>query len=200
MKHLKLICMLSLAVTVSCSGNKATSDDANNNNAEEITTEVVQSEFITPDLSLCDVKGHVKEISDINGDILIAKFDQDGNLLNYGNRDRISNVQRDEENRLIEFLGSEWMKIEWDGNVPASIQNTYNELTYSDTYTRDANGNIIKITYRYQDMIEDIDNTEIRTIEYGSDSFDQQGNWIKRTITYPNGDKDVQERKITYFE
>lgn len=200
MKILKIMCMLSIFLTASCGSNgKASSDTAvnvTNTTAEEAAIDV----FSTPDLSLCDVRGHVKEITSPDGENLEARFDKDGNLLNYGSRDRISNVERDENGRLVAFLGSEWMKVEWEGEVPLTIQNTYNEMTCSDTYTRDSDGKIVKIAYRYQDMIEETDETEIRMVEYGSDSFDTQGNWIKRTIVYPDGEKQIIERKITYFE
>lgn len=200
MNCLKLFLMLPLALTVACGGNGNSGSSESDNGANETAVESVASTaFTTPDLVLCDVTGHVKEITQNDGDVLVAKFDKDGKLMNYGSRDRISHVERDEDGRLVSFLGSEWMKVDWEGGLPASIISQYNEETITDKFVRDDDGRIVKITRRYEFVGEPVETSEI-TYEYGSDSYDSQGNWVKRTAIYNEGNKEVEQRTITYFE
>lgn len=201
MNCLKFLLMLSLAVMVSCGGNSNSTTATSEDKVEvEAAPDTEVPSFTTPDLILCDVKGHVKEITENNGEILTAKFDEEGTLMNYGNRDRISHIERDDNGRLVAFLGSEWMKVDWEGDLPSTIKSSYNEMTCTDKFVRDNEGKIVKITCIIEDLMEDSVNMEDRTVEYGADSFDSQGNWVKRTITYPSGEKYIQERTITYFE
>lgn len=191
--------MLSLAVMVSCGGNSNSTTATSEDKVEaEAAPETEAPSFTTPDLILCDVKGHVKEIIQ-NGDWLVARFNKEGALMNYHDRDRISNVERDEKGRLVAFLGGDWMKVEWTGDWPSSINGSMNEWSNTETYTRDDDGRIVKIIYHYEFAGESPE-TKIGTIEYGADSFDSQGNWIKRTVIYSDGNKETEERTITYFE
>lgn len=194
----------------SCSGNSSNSKGndsaADDTVAIQATEDTVQPELlVTPDLTLLEVKGNVKEIKGKEvGDYIYgdnAKFNEKGELTHYGNSepiDKISNVKRDGEGRLIEFLISEWMTVKWEGDRPLSITYKYNEMTNTNTYKYDNKGLIVEIKNRYQDEIAGSDDIVTGIVTYPADGFDAKGNWIKRTVKWPTGTI-TEAREIIYY-
>lgn len=198
------------AVCWSCSGNSSNSKGndsaADDTVAIPATEDTVQPELlVTPDLTLLEVKGNVKEIKGKTVDDYVyggnAKFNEKGELTHYGNSepiDKISNVKRDGDGRLTYFLASEWMTVKWDGDRPLSVANQYNEMTNTNTYKYDDKGLIVEIKSRYQDEIEETDETQTAVVTYPADGFDAKGNWIKRTVKWPKGTI-TEAREIIYY-
>ena len=195
--------MISLA---SCGGGSKsrTSDTDTAVVAETAESEDAPALLETPDLTLLEVKGNVKEINGKTvGDYVYgknARFDQEGRLTHYGNSDpiaKISEVKRDSEGRLTDFLASEWMSVKWDGEKPLSVQLSYNEETFTDTYKYDG-ALIVEVSEVYEDQIEETKTTSVGTITYPEDGFDAKGNWIKRIVKYPDHTK-TQVREIIYY-
>ena len=197
---------------LSCSGNSSTAGNANDSTATADTVAVAVKEeapepelLVTPDLTLLEVKGNVKEIKGKEADNYVygkgAKFDKEGKLTHFGNSipiDKISNIKRDKDGRLTDFLASEWATVKWDGERPLSMANQYNEFTETETYKYDDKGLISEITCRYQDEIEEIDETKVGKVTYPADAFDSNGNWVKRIVKYPDH-TETQIREILYY-
>lgn len=212
MKITNFLSLLLMSVICwSCSGKSTNSekDSVANAAATDSVTTVKPAKaelLVTPDLTLLEVKGNVKEIKGKESDNYVyggcAKFDEEGNLTHYGNSDpidRISNAKRDSENRLTNFLGGEWITVTWTDDKPSSKMVEFNELSTTETYKYADNGLITEITYCTKDEIEETENTKVATIVYPEDAFDNRGNWIKRVVTYP--DRSItQIREILYYQ
>lgn len=183
-----------------------TSDSIESDTLELLTEEQVMPElFTTPDLTLLEVKGNVKEIKGKTSDNYVyekaAKFDENGILTHYGSSepiDKISNIKRDEDGKLTYFLGGEWMTVKWDNDLPLSLANQYNEMTTTETYKYDDKGRITQISQRIQDSIEGYDSTQDGIVSYPDDAFDKNGNWLKRVVKYPDFTI-TQVREIIYY-
>lgn len=196
------------AMLLSCSNKTTTqtSDSIESDTLELITEEQVMPDLLTtPDLTLLEVKGNVKEIKGKTYDNYVygkaAKFDENGMLTHYGNSDpidKISNIKRDEDGKLTYFLGGEWMTVKWDNDLPLSVANQYNEMTTTETYKYDDKGRITQISQRIQDSIEGEDSTYVGIVSYPEDAYDKNGNWLKRIVKYPNY-TETQVREIIYY-
>ncbi len=192
-----------------CSGN-SDKQTANLTDSDTVVAKQPQAApepeiFSTPDLTLLEVKGNVKEIKGLQaGDYVYggnAKFDREGTLTHYGYSDpivKLSNIKRDSDGNLTYFLADEWTTVTWKNGLPLSFRQQFNEITTIDTREFDEAGRVVKITHRYQDEIEGIDETQIGTVTYDSDAFDSNGNWTRRTIKYPDH-TETQLRKIIYY-
>lgn len=205
-----VVCLMVQACSGSAGGSKSDSTGADTavladtagvsedslQDAQDVKAELLD----TPDLRLLEVKGNVKSIK-TNSTAQSARFDENGNLTHYGYADpidKISNTKRNADGNLTAFLGSEWMKVKWKDGRPASIESQYNEMTSTETYTYDDAGRVVKITYRVTDSIEGTDDTEQRVVSYPADGFDEKGNWVKRTVKFPDR-TETETRTITYY-
>lgn len=177
----------------------ATATDTTKSSTEESGAPVAAEKLTTPDLALLEVRGNVRQIKSENM-AQEATFDKDGNLTTYGNSDRISKVRRNDKGQLTSFLGSEWTTVEWVGNYPAKIENEYNELIITSTYTYGEKGLVEKESRQQQDLIEEIDETTVYTYTYAPEDFDTHGNWLKRKAKLSDGTSHTMSRKIYYYE
>lgn len=214
MKTIGKVFLIALTINVflsSCTGRtaKQTSDSVKADSSDTIV--LVEGEpsapnlLITPDLTLLEVKGNVKEIKGKCTDNWCyggsAKFDENGTLTHYGCSepiDKLSHIKRDKDGKLTYFLAADWTTIKWDNNQPLSAEHQFNEFTETETYQYDDKGKVIKITHRYQDFGEETDDTTVETVIYPDDAFDKNGNWIKRIVKFPDH-KETQIREITYY-
>lgn len=160
---------------------------------EEVTKEEV---FITPDLTLYELKGHVKSLSTGDG-VTLARFNEAGEITHCMGTDKISNVKRDADGRLVSFLGDEWMTITWKDGLPVKVEGQMNEWDNTNTYKYDEAGRVIENTLLAQWAGED-DETTVFTITYPSDAFDENGNWIKRIRKSKSG-TETEIRRIIYY-
>lgn len=201
---LSLITIVTLVAASSCgSSSKSATTDSDSTAIVDETAEEPQL-FETPDLALLEVKGNVKEIKGkTTGDYVYSKnarFDKEGRLTHYGWQepiDKISNVERDSEGKLTNFLGSEWISVTWDAEMPLSVTLSYNECSNTETY-KYANKRIAEISTLTVDLIEGTENTSIATVIYPADGFDANGNWVKRFVKYPSN-TEIQVREIIYY-
>lgn len=160
--------------------------------------------LVTPDLTFLEVKGNVKEIVYVSGKKLImrARFDKNGNLTHYGinTDDKISEVKRNDKGQLIEFVSDDWKTVTWRNDRPAKVHGGYVDEpdSYTYVYTYDDQGLVNKIDYLYYSDIEDTTSTTTGTVTYPADAFDDNGNWLRRTVAYPDR-TEKQERQITYY-
>ena len=199
-----------LMLTAGCAGSNDSADA--NAAAPADSTAVVDSVeaavpdlLVTPDLTLLEVKGNVKEIKGKESGNYVyggsAKFDTEGKLTHYGNSepiDKLSNIKRDDAGRLTAFLASEWTSVKWEADRPASAKFEYNEMATTDTYKYNADGRLIEITRSWQDLCEETEESAVGTVTYPADAFDANGNWIKRIVKYPDH-TETQEREIIYY-
>lgn len=172
---------------------------------DSVEPEPVAELMVTPDLSLLEVKGNVKEIKGkVAGDYVYggsARFDKDGKLTHYGNSepiDRLSNIKRDDKNRLTYFLASAWTTVKWEGDKLLSVAEQMNEFTDTETYKYDSKGLVTEISCHSVDEAEGYDETVVAKVSYPADAFDSNGNWIKRVVKYPDH-TETQIREITYY-
>lgn len=84
----------------STGGNDSTAIDTIATSATEDSIQAQPELLVTPDLTLFEVKGNVKEIKVDGLDDFLggdAKFNENGELTHYGNNnDKLSNVKRDQ--------------------------------------------------------------------------------------------------------
>lgn len=165
------------------------------NNGEKSTingTDSTQEEiFTSPDLSLYQLKGHVKECiipGDDMGDF-IYKFDENGNLIS----PKYEKIERDKNGAIIEYYNPETectTRVKWeDGKVIGQTDlfgDIYNSSSTSYKYDNENN-----IAQSVQEGIAFV-------INYSNYKFDEFGNWISRTQE-ANGASWEESRYITYY-
>lgn len=188
----------------STGGNDSTAIDTIATSATEDSIQAQPELLVTPDLTLLEVKGNVKEIKGKETDGYIyrgsAKFNENGELTHYGCSDpidKLSNVKRDQDGRLIKFLADEWITVKWNAERPISVNSQMNECSTTETYTYGDDGLTIKILYQWYTFDEE-DGRNTSTITYPQDAFDEKGNWVKRVIKH--SDRTItEEREIIYY-
>lgn len=205
---MKKICYVAVAALLltACGGNGNSSavdsnagDAVANDSVAVVAEEPAPEELTTPDLTLLEVKGNVKRIENVDM-ATGATFDKEGTLLTYVSDGKISNVKRNDKGQLTDFLGADWMTVTWDGDRPAKIVDSFNELTLTDTYTYNDKGLVEKIVNRHEDAFEELDETTTLTFTYAPEDFDAHGNWLKRSVKLSNGNSYTSIRKIEYYE
>ena len=201
----KSITISLLTVMLFACGNKTESKESSLQDAEgtnEVAQEVEEApaavELVTPDLILCEVQGNVKQIDDEN--YPATTFDESGNLIRHQSNDNISNVKRNDKGQLTDFLGTDWMTVEWEADRPSVIKHQWNEMTIIQKLTYDENGRISTIDQEYIDeMVGESERDKI-TYTYANEDIDSHGNWTKRTVKFGSEAPYVQTRKIQYYE
>lgn len=165
------------------------------NNGEKSTingTDSTQEEiFRSSDLSLYQLKGHVKECiipGDDMGDY-IYEFDEEGNLIS----PKYEKIERDKNGAIVEYYDPETectTRIKWkDGKVIGKTDRFGDSYNSSSTgYEYDKENNIVQLV---QEGIPFPTN-------YSNYKFDEFGNWISRTQE-ANGTSWEESRYITYY-
>ena len=202
-----LIASVAMLMLASCGGANASSNsEKDSSEIAEVTEEPEEAPqlLVTPDLTLLEVKGNVKEINGKQaGDYVYgnnALFDSEGHLTHYGNSDpidKISEVKRDSDGRLTSFLASEWVTVKWDSEKPISLRLSINEYSCTESYKYD-NELVNEISVLSEDLMEETQTTAIGKVTYPEDGFDKNGNWIKRTVKYPDH-TETHVREIVYY-
>lgn len=154
-------------------------------------TDSTQENFTSPDLSLFQLKGHVKKCiipGDDMGDI-IYEFNEEGNLI----IPKYEKIERDKNGAIIEYYDPETectTRIKWeDGKV---IGNT-------DMYGDGINSSSIGYEYDKENNIVQLIQEGITfPTNYSNYKFDEFGNWISRMVEI-NGDSYEEKRYITYY-
>lgn len=154
--------------------------------------------FTSPDLQLLNLKGHVKEVIDIDAimsDDWYTYFDLNGRFIIV---DECSEepILGDEFERNTKgyIIGTKYghfcyKNVKWNSKHQVVKIVGYDDTT---TYTYDAKGLITK-------EVHTSDNGEKRTLTYRYKTFDSYGNWLKRSVHPAGGDSYQERRKITYY-
>lgn len=205
MKAITIILTATVLSLASCSGNSA----SKSNGSDSIATDTVVAEapavveeFITSDLSYANVKGHVKKVSDYHpqyGEYNSLEFDTDGNLTKFEGH-TYSKLSRDAEGRISGGDNGYYTVIWKNGRVERTIYNESDGTLMSYIFTYDNNGNAVSMEARSEGGPEE-DSSTTYTYTYGSDSFDDNGNWIKRNVhsSEPGMNDTTEQRKIYYY-
>lgn len=178
-----IIAILAMVITSFQSSVEKNSSNNGDSTQEEI--------FTSPDLSLFQLKGHVKKCiiaDEYMGDI-VYEFDKDGMLIS----PKYERIERDANGAIIEYHDPKresTVRVKWEnGNVKEVTElddDGYNSDAYG--YEYDKNNNIVEMIqagvafpYNYSDY-----------------KFDEFGNWISR-IQEANGTTIEEKRYITYY-
>ena len=164
------------------------SGDKNSSNSGDSIQEEI---FTTPDLSLFQLKGHVKKCIipyEGLGDE-IYEFDKDGNLIS----PKYEKIERDANGAIIEYYDPEresTIRITWKNgkvkDVTELFDDGYNYSCYG--YEYDENNNIVQMGIAHVAF----------PYNYSDYKFDEFGNWISR-IEESNGTSVEEKRYITYY-
>ena len=179
--YLFLILIISVII-VSCRGRE------NGSNNVDSTKEEI---FTSPDLSLFQLKGHVKKLIityDASKDI-IYEFDEQGYLIN----PKYEKVERDQNGAIIEYYDPQsdsTTRLKWEGEKLKEetilFEDGYNSS--STGYEYDNEGNVIQL------IVSGI----AYPFNYSNYEFDEFGNWISRSVE-ANDDSYKEYRIITYY-
>lgn len=178
-----VIAIIAMIIT-SCNN----SGDKNSSNSGDSIQEEI---FTTPDLSLFQLKGHVKKCIipyEGLGDE-IYEFDKDGNLIS----PKYEKIKRDANGAIIEYYDPErksTIRITWKNgkvkDVTELFDDGYNYSCYG--YEYDENNNIVQMGIAHVAL----------PYNYSDYKFDEFGNWISR-IEESNGTSVEEKRYITYY-
>lgn len=178
-----VIAIIAMIIT-SCNN----SGDKNSSNSGDSIQEEI---FTTPDLSLSQLKGHVKKCIipyEGLGDE-IYEFDKDGNLIS----PKYEKIERDANGAIIEYYDPEresTIRITWKNgkvkDVTELFDDGYNYSCYG--YEYDENNNIVQMVIAHH----------VFPCNYSDYKFDEFGNWISR-IEESNGTSVEEKRYITYY-
>lgn len=184
-KYLSLFFVIIFSlITLSCknSGKEKTTKDAEPSHKEV---------FTSPDLSLFQLKGNVKEClipgDDMNNTVL--EFDGDGNLIN----PKYEKIERNANGEIIEYYDPKTeckTRFKWeDGKVMGvtdMFEDGYNSTSIGYEYDKDNN------------IVQLIQEGVPFPTNYSNYKFDDFGNWISRTSEC-NGNSIEENRFITYY-
>lgn len=161
-------------------------------------TQAQHQSFTSPDLQFLNLRGHVKEVIDLEGpelDDLYTYFDLNGRLIivdDYSDNPILGEDYKRDANGYI--IGTKYdygcyYKVVWNSKHQVVKIVGYDDTT---TYTYDAKGLLTK-------EVHTSDNGEKRTLTYRYKTFDSYGNWLKRSVHPAGGDSYQERRKITYY-
>lgn len=170
--------------------------------ATATTPPVEEVPFVTPDLAIADVKGHVKSVKTEDG---IFKFTKDGILTDCPSgvsSEFEMNISRDDDGFITEIcygtLGCD--QYEFDKNNTRLSKITYEYMDCSETITFIYNdqGVVIKedvkvVSYG-NNVMEDEPETTYKSHIISIVEMDTHGNWVKRKY-----DNTIQTRSIEYY-
>lgn len=198
---------LCMAVMTSCNLNKkvendgSKSDSISNKNDKMAKSATDNTEFVTPDLMLFDVKGHVKTVKYDGEETYTVTFDENGMLASCPCNDEDKDFKFENGKAVGKYFSSE-------RNAKGQLTRYAYEPKLGDGHwfldvkeiTYNANGQVIKllsngwetgseIEYKYNSeglcikQVEDwLMSADIGkfTRTYTYSKFDKQGNWIER--------------------
>lgn len=197
-----LIAVAAFTMTACAGTGKESKNDSTSAKTDTIIAEDVSVEvFNTPDLTFAEVKGHVQKITELfdNQEYTLYEFDENGTYRTGNRLEHVRNISRDEQGRIIGGDNG-YFKVEWEnGNVRQSVINESDGTLLTDIFTHDEDGNLINKVSKSEGP--DGDYVTTFTYSYDSDSFDEQGNWIKRKVHSSDntaGDS-IEIRKIYYY-
>lgn len=168
------------------------------------------------DLVLFELRGPVRTMvqkSEMSMNYNV-KFSENGKWeLTDGNKvaNVLSDVKRDSEKRIISYTEGEYdfismlkitydEKTGWISKVVSKDQGD-DDGGFTTTYVYDENGYVVKeiVEGQYTDMGAD-EPTKVHTVTtYKYVSFDNHGNWTKRSASNTDGGKYDETRTITYY-
>lgn len=195
-----------LAICSSCSGNsenkKESSSDSLSTESEDVKSdETITEIFITPDLAFAEVKGHVKKITETfeNQEYVLYEFDDNGFYRAGSRLEHVRNLSRDAENHIIGGDNG-YYQVTWeDGKVKQTVINESDGTLLTDTFYYDDNGNLIMRECSSDGP--DGDYSYTLRYSYGSDSFDNQGNWVSREVKSTDKDNpNYKEKRKIYYD
>lgn len=165
------------------------------------------------DLAFFNLRGPVKSVSEKNdsydntrryGFSKKGKWEtQDGQKIG----SIFTDVKRDAEKRIIEYTEGEYdcidsHKITYDAKTGwlAKCETSAGDGESTTTYTYDANGYAVK-SVTIGEYADDEGGSKVNTTTtYTYVSFDDYGNWTKRTAKDSDGSTWTETRKITYYK
>lgn len=164
------------------------SENKNDTDGSESMQEEI---FTSPDLSLFQLKAHVKKciITDDGLNDEIYEFDQQGNLIS----PKYEKIERDENGAIIEYYDPDTettTRIKWEnGNVIAETE------LFDDGY----NASVVGFEYDDEGNIVQFAQSDIAfPFNCSNYEFDEFGNWISRDVE-ANGSTYKENRYITYY-
>ncbi len=209
-KFIFMICVAACLGFCACSGN---SKGGTPENDGQTTAAAPEEEAIITDAICMDAKGNISKIEEtieegLFGSTTIYTFDEQGHLISREQLDCDDcnpdfELKRDSLSRPIlltlketDDMGEEQnycISFTYDSDNLLIKEEHGNEYAdWTTNYTRDNEGKIIEM------KVEDsLNETSTQSVTYPEDSFDINGNWIKR-IFDGGGSKTTVTRKITY--
>ena len=175
-----------------CSGNSKSESNASE---QEVAEAPEVQEFTTPDLTLLEVKGHVKSVQKEGYDDKTT-FNAEGLIEATGNYARL---KRDSDGRISSWGYDEYF-VTWENNLPKTFKTRESDGSVSiDTYTYDESGLLVK-SETNAEYPGDESWHGVYTYTYSPEDFDAHGNWLKRQAKSVDGKNYTEARVIEYYE
>ncbi len=206
MKKINFILTIATIALTACSngtknGTESISDSVTPSEDSVMVETTATETFTTPDLTFAEVKGHVKKITELfdNKEYTLFEFDEKGTYKSGSRLEIVKNIKRDKDNYIIGGDNGYFI-VKWeDGKVKQTIFNESDGTLLTDTFSYNEDGNLIKTVSSSEGP--DGDYTTTLTYSYDSNSFDENGNWVTRTVH--SSDKSIkpyQEKRKIYYE
>lgn len=197
---------LCLGIMISCNTNKkgendkSKSDSLSNINGKAILAFLDDAEFITSDLLLFEVKGHVKEVKYHRENPYVITFDKNGMLASCNYNNEYKDFKFENGKAVGKYFSS---KRNNKGQLTEYAYRPEGELCYFldvKEITYNADGRVSKLLtsgwesmceteYKYNNeglCIEEVDDAQMESLVYKATTtytytkFDEQGNWTER--------------------
>ncbi len=201
---------MAVAMLASCGGAKTQNTETSAQDKSETSTEVINNDLRTADLSFCDVHGPVKSIQE---DYYQYEFSADGQLVSVlGDKDvftrtepvrvdashELSVYKRNEKGEICEILHPEgYTNYTWENGRVVSSNYDSEGSAGAYKFIYDENGDLKSICGHEIDGDED-DNSSVNCREYKITKRDSHGNWIERELV--SDDPFVEKRTIEYYK
>lgn len=184
-----------------CTGEKTQQQMDDQDSVTVTTPDVSVSDFTSNDLTFFEAHGHVKRIKTEYDDM---KFDKNGNLVTVDGENPFleHEIDGDEYLQYTRTAGlivkeeryESTLEYVWQNGRPFNCTWVSESWIGEQAYKYDEKGLLTEMITNQQDFGE---MPETITAKYKYNEFDDQRNWIKRTI-YAN-DTIVETREIEYY-
>lgn len=212
MKLSLITTIASVCLMASCSGNsKAGSgnkDAADSAMHTAATTEPsaekpsADEEFVTPDLALADVKGHVKCVyftNEANEHQNIFEFNDEGRIEHHDYYE-FNRLKRDDKGQITGW-GYDEYSIEWkDGKPVKFVTRESDGGTSTATYEYNDSGRLVKTTTINDFPGDDGPSTTVTQYTYDNSDIDGHGNWTKRTAGMQSPKSTWTEQRVIIYK
>lgn len=189
-------------------------DESKGEESSEKVEEVDQNKPGAADLAYFELRGPVKSYTEYsNGEKVHSNgFSENGKwTIGDGNKCSkiLTDVKRDAEKRIAGYQAEEnfcynTYTITYDANTGwvSKVALSGSEGDNISTYFYDEKGYLVKkvIDGSYTEMGADEAEKVHDTITYKYETFDQYGNWTKRTAKYSDGTTTVEKRDVVYYK